>query len=487
MERLKKINIKNIAVFLMLLGITFIVMMQSPLDVFTEKGITGTDSSVFRYMGWMMTEGYVPYRDFFDHKGILLYVINYIGTLLSFEHGIWFLEGIAIFISAYFCYKIAEKRCGMLCASGITFLIFALMNQFFDGGNFTEEYALPFHMIAMYIFLDYFLNEKITKLRLVLCGACFAAVCLLRINMISIWLVFCIMVLIQCLYQKKAKELGGFLLYFLIGCIIFLLPFAIYLLYHHAFGDFIEQYFVFNQMYASNDAYVTASGQWDALKFFGGSLTFLAAFIYLLLSLRHKEKRFFHIGYLCYMALTMLFICMSGQIYRHYGMTLLPALVYPYSLFCKNCRKADWKKRIPYLVTGALCLGVAALNWRILVINTYQELAHGIVFEDSQIRAVVDYIEEKTDEGDTISVYGNRNLFYILSDRKSASKYSYQKPIGEIEPEIMEEYLEELAEAKPKLIIFTIEKDDAINQFLKENHYKKGHRFDYYQIYLYEE
>ena len=130
MEQLKNITIKKIAVFIMLIGITFIVVMQSPLDIVTNDGITGTDSSVFRYIGWMMTEGYVPYRDFFDHKGILLYVINYIGMLISFEHGVWFLEGVTIFASAFFCYKIAEKRCGSLCGAGVTILIFAMMNQY---------------------------------------------------------------------------------------------------------------------------------------------------------------------------------------------------------------------------------------------------------------------------------------------------------------------------------------------------------------------
>ena len=486
MERLKNAKVKSFFVFLLLLGITFIVIMQSPLDIFTEEGITGTDSSVFRYMGWMMTEGYVPYRDFFDHKGILLYVINYIGMLLSFEHGVWYLEGVTIFCSAFLCYKIAEKQCEALGGVCVTILIFALMNQYFDGGNFTEEYALPFQMIALAIFLDYFLNEKISKLRLVLCGVCFSAVCLLRINMISIWLVFCIMVLIQCLYQKKGKELGGFLVYFLIGSAVFLLPFAIYLLYHHAFGDFIEQYFVFNQMYASDESYVTMAGRIDAFVFFGCTLAFLTAFGYMLLSLLHKEKRFFHSSYICYMALTLMLVSMSGQIYRHYGMTLLPALIYPYSLMYKNFRKADWKKKIPYLaVAGCLFLGVALINWRILCINTYWDITHQNVYEDKVINEVVSYIQENTTEEEKISVYGNRDVLYNLSGRQSVSKYSYQTPIGKIKTDIMEAYYEELSEKKPKLVIITRTGEKEIECFLQENHYEFVESHDAYQIYQY--
>lgn len=488
MERLKQVNIKNIAVFFLLIGITFIVMMQSPLDLCTENGITGTDSSVFRYVGWMMTEGYVPYRDYFDHKGILLYVINFLGMLLSFEHGVWFLEGITIFISAFLCYKIAEKRCGFFCGAAVTVFIFALMNQYFDGGNFTEEYALPFQLGALYIFLDYFIEEKISKLRLSVCGACFAAVCLLRINMVSIWFVFCIMVLIQCLYQKRTKELGKFLGYFILGGVLFSLPFAIYLMYHHALFDFIEQYIIFNQMYAGDATYVTAQGKWEAFLFFGKTLAFLAAFVYIILSLVQKERRYFHIGYLCYMIITLLLVCMSGQIYRHYGMTLLPALIYPYCLMGERFLKTEGKKKVPYLaVAGCLFVAVALFNWRILCINTYWDLTHTNVYEDQDLREVVSYIQEHTTEDEKISVYGNRDVIYNLSDRQSVSKYSYQTPVGKIKPEIMEAYYEELEETKPKLIIVARESDEEIEGFLQENNYEFVESHNVYQIYQYRE
>lgn len=94
------------------------------------------------------------------------------------------------------------------------------------------------------------------------------------------------------------------------------------------------------------------------------------------------------------------------------------------------------------------------------------------------------YVEENTTEEDEISVYGNRNMVYNLSGRKSASKYSYQKPIGTICPEIMEEYFEEIKEKKPELIV-VIEMDDNMKKFLKENNYKRVITFDYHKIYKY--
>lgn len=485
MEYLKKINGKKLLILFILMGMTLLILIQSPRDIFSIAEIPGTDSSVFQYMGQMMKEGYVPYRDFFDHKGIFLYVINYIGVLISPDYGVWFIEVFVIFISACICCKIAEKKCGMVLGAGVTVLIFSLLNVYYDGGNMTEEYAMPFQMAALAIFLDYFLEGKISKVRLMICGLCFGAVCLLRVNMISVWLVFCIMVLVQSIYQKKLNEIAGFLGFFLLGCGIFVLPFMIYLLYHHALADFFEQYILFNQRYATDENFVTAQGKLDSLVFFGMTIAFLAAFIYLFLQLRKKECCFFHIGYLCYMAVTLLFICMSGQQYRHYGMTLLPALIYPYSLLAGNLLSSKGKKKVFYgIAAGVLFMAIAFNNYYLLALNAYQQVIKKSVYIDKQIQAVAVYVEENTTEEDEISVYGNRNMVYNLSGRKSASKYSYQKPIGTICPEIMEEYFEEIKEKKPELIV-VIEMDDNMKKFLKENNYKRVITFDYHKIYKY--
>src|SRR5690349_12576094 len=41
------------------------------------------DSSVFAYIGWAMHHGLRPYRDLWDHKGPVLYYLQFAGTSLS--------------------------------------------------------------------------------------------------------------------------------------------------------------------------------------------------------------------------------------------------------------------------------------------------------------------------------------------------------------------------------------------------------------------
>jgi hypothetical protein len=40
------------------------------------------DSSIFAYIGWCMAHGLKPYRDVWDHKGPLLYLLQYAGMYL---------------------------------------------------------------------------------------------------------------------------------------------------------------------------------------------------------------------------------------------------------------------------------------------------------------------------------------------------------------------------------------------------------------------
>lgn len=66
---------------------------------------------------------------------------------------------------------------------------------------------------------------------------------------------------------------------------------------------------------------------------------------------------------------------------------------------------------------------------------------------------ICNVIETNTTEDECISVYGNWNLVYVKSHRLSATKYAYQFPVCYSNPEIMDEYIEELGEKLPKVVV----------------------------------
>ena len=51
-----------------------------------QKGYTLTDSSVFTYVAKVIIAGGMPYRDTFDHKGPLIYLIDACGMQLDMNN-----------------------------------------------------------------------------------------------------------------------------------------------------------------------------------------------------------------------------------------------------------------------------------------------------------------------------------------------------------------------------------------------------------------
>ena len=208
-----------------LLGLSFVILiLQCPIAVLYSKEII-PDGYVFKYIGIQMTKGQMPYLDIFDHKGPLTYLINYWAALINHDYGIMILEILINGISAAFLFLIPVK-CG--CNKAVSAVIaFASMAYYCS-------------LFSLWVFTDFFLNNKVDTFRLVLCGSSLGAVLLLRPNMAVLWVVFCIAVLIKCIKEKRAKELIPFILKFIAGMTAVVLPVILWLYIKGAWGSFFE-------------------------------------------------------------------------------------------------------------------------------------------------------------------------------------------------------------------------------------------------------
>lgn len=209
----KKYNIEVIIVWLFLFSAAFLFLTQSPLH-FWIGGDTDTDSSVFKTVALMMSKGYMPYRDSFDHKGPLLFLINFFGMKISSYRGTWVFEFAAVFVTFAALYKIARLFCGRVFSCISVLASTHLLFNYYVGGNLVEEYAMPFLAVSLYIYLDYFINQNITRCRLVICGLGLGAICMLRPNMLSVWFVFSMAVLIDCIRKKTGGALNVLFYFF---------------------------------------------------------------------------------------------------------------------------------------------------------------------------------------------------------------------------------------------------------------------------------
>ncbi|MBQ7196519.1 MAG: glycosyltransferase family 39 protein, partial [Synergistaceae bacterium] len=216
-------------------------------------GNTYTDSSVFHYVARVMLKGGMPYRDAFDHKGTLIFLIDVFGLWLNKDIGVWIMELVFIFIALLFAYKIARLvSCSKIESMLVIVLTVFSLSCYFEGGNLTEEYACTFIMVSLYIFLKFFKTGSVNFFELIVCGVSFGAVCLLKINMTVLWVVMFFGVLIECVKRHEIIKFIRYVFMAFVGAAIILVPVVVWLMKNDSFTAFINNYFKFSFMYISD-------------------------------------------------------------------------------------------------------------------------------------------------------------------------------------------------------------------------------------------
>ena len=147
MIKLLKTNKITTAVFLFILSISFLLVFSiytSPI----YKNSYGYDPSFFQMVGFAMTKGYIPYRDFFDMKGPYLFFIEYISQFLCpGKMGCFIIQIISLFVTfelVLMICKIQNSKINIVKEFILLIPFLFVFSYTIDGGNLTEEYSLPF-------------------------------------------------------------------------------------------------------------------------------------------------------------------------------------------------------------------------------------------------------------------------------------------------------------------------------------------------------
>ena len=250
----------------------------------------------------------------------------------------------------------------------------------------------------------------------------------------------------------------------------------IYLVLNGAFKAFIDDYILFNMMYAT-DRKITfimdVFSEFFTTPIIIFSFVIICSKIYL--QIKNKESCYFNVGYLIYMILTVILISMSGRMYNHYAMTLLPMLVYPLCVLLVYFNKIKLKDEFMTIIIVALITIFVAPTWSKLLFNSIVDI---IDKEEPYTNRTIEYVKANTDEDDKISVWGNSNVIYNFTNRSSVSKYSYQFSIKALSEKIEKEYFDDLRKNKPKIIVDGQPLDEypdlakKWSKFLKDNNYE---------------
>ena len=397
------------------------------------------DSSAFLYIGKRMAEGKLPYRDLFDHKGPFLYLIQRLGIGMTpgCYTGVWLLELLGMAVSAVYMLKLAglvtENReeayltvLAVLGASGW---------MVWQGGNFTEEYALPWIACAALICCSFFETGTYRPRDILLLGASFAAVLMLRANMVAVWACYIPIVVVLLLKEKRFSDLGRCTILFLSGALLLTLPFVIWAARAGFLRELWEDYVLFNFRYTGS----VAVGMRERIILFLLFVKVLwpaAAALLISLILMPRRKLLWY--NLLFFAVSVVSAAMSGRLYYHYAIVMLPAAVLPFaccfdrsSRLFRNRNGSGTVNPAAILATCAL-LAAGAVSYRIVF--SYSA-------EDDQLTA---YLKENTNAEDDVLIIGNSSWYYLLADRKTENRFFYQLPPVEISDRLRDEFYEEL-------------------------------------------
>ena len=495
------------------------VLLSSTRFFFMSKDF-GHDAGIFAYIGFAITKGKALYLEAWDNKGPLLYLINALGIFINHRYGILLLEFITLMSSVIILYKTANlfvsKEISVVCA------IFSMMSLTtnLEGGNLAEEYALPFTILGFYFIAKYLKNGlSLKKYEMILTGMCIGAVFLIRLNILAFLGCAVIGVVTVLVKKKEYKKLRDVFLFALLGMVIFIVPFAIYLAYRGILKACIDiAYFqvlgTFSDITLTERCLNVLDMVLETAK--SGTVFIAICFVFFfLISLKTSKKEdesFVWLSWITIAGLITTFLAnsMSGARHLHYFISFVPVMIIPAVAFSKAItgfieknytgkRKKDDFKAIAF---AALMLAISLPGLTNLMLTVYRDMdSESTVNYAYYTEQINNYILENTTGDDTIEVIGYKSAItsYYNTKRLAASNYFYfanGRFSERSKTEFATKIREDVMKNHPKLIMFEkISNEDGVpkhtdfvdhcgdidgwNAFLDENYVIVDNNFNY--------
>lgn len=289
--------------------------------------LLGGDSSVFQVVGKYWLEGVLPYKELFDHKGIIVHLIDAVGYAIYPRAGIMVPQIIFLYLSCIFIWRAMELYSS---SQKIFFLVIALIfyAAHYEEGNHVEEYSVLFLSTAAYFFLRALKDSEGKKffhppLYGFIYGFAFGACFLIRISDAAQICCQTFLVAIFLLQARDFKNLWQNFLSFCAGCAVIVLPFVIYFAAHGALYDMFYGTILFNLKYTDATFHLPLEYQVIYNVFH-----FLPLFIMIIvaaLTLKQNSRSRL-LWSAIFIGTMMLFLLMKLRPYGHYAMIIFAAM-----------------------------------------------------------------------------------------------------------------------------------------------------------------
>ncbi|MFN8384104.1 MAG: glycosyltransferase family 39 protein [Anaerolineales bacterium] len=438
------------------------------------------DGGFFLYAGGQILNGKVPYLDFWDSKGPAIFFINALGLWVGggSRWGVWIVEFFFIFATFILMYSALSKRWGLGAALfGVTLAGLSLRVAL-GYGNYTEEYALLFNAVGLYLFIS-MLDEQVNYKKYFWIGALFGLSFTFRANNIGGLFAILIAVFFYEIFKRNFTEALRIILATLAG---FAIPLLLWILYFAVRGgawDMIYASIIFNFSYSSakDRAWLDLFGGFGkyGLSWYGW-LTLAAWFFVVLRALTSFVQRnlsFFETYLLIWFPIEILLSNLSGRNFTHYYISWVLAVAVYFAFMFAHFWQFTF--RVPAL--HGLSDGLGALISLALIVMLF------LVFSSASMRygktisqlfsrtgkveymdAVPAYIRDNTQPNDLVLTWYPEMGVSFMAGRTSPVKYLYYPLFleGSLTEEIESSYIADLKTKRPEMILDCSRSVDAI-------------------------
>lgn len=398
------------------------------------------DEGIYLAIGQVLQRGAILYRDIWDNKTPLLYLIYALNPTL-----LWAKISATFFVlgTVFFVHKISKNYWAAL----LTGILVSLPLLEGTIANAELYFTLPI-IVGAYLFLK-------NKINPILIGILFTMAFLLKIPAVFDFLG---LFLAYFIINRKLKL---FILVFL-TFIVLMVPVFGYFYFNHALGDFLTAAFSQNASYVA-----VGAGSLSKLSnplFVKGLFVLLAVLALFVLFVKKKISGEFLIlsfwfGFSLYGAL------LSNRPYLHYLLQIVPPAVILFFYFLKNFRKTIILNSL--FIILLLIVAKDFKNGFALETKSYYQNWFDYISERKSWENYANYFDGRTTNNyqvaefiihnskfnDSIFVWGDNSFLYVLSQRPPATKFIQAHHLSTIDPKNYDLVIQKLTETKPKFII----------------------------------
>ena len=254
MSKIKLKDKKNILIFIFFTAFAFAILYICTASSPRYATNPWNDANAFLTVGKAMANGLTVYKDIFEQKGPLLYLIHALACFISDTSftGVYVMQSLSLCVTSFAAYKIASLYVGTgwSVASAVLTCFVTVNSSCYYYGDSAEEFCLPFLMISIYYFCRYFKNtEQALPKRSVffLVGFFAGCVAMIKFTVIGFWFAWAAYISLYTLFAKKDfKKAVVNALVFLGGMGAAIAPWIVYFAVKGGLRDFIYTYFILN-------------------------------------------------------------------------------------------------------------------------------------------------------------------------------------------------------------------------------------------------